>query len=190
MAYAFRQPTFRENRDNLLAGVVVGLVVVSAWFTTGYLGQDEFDPVTVESLSFIAPAGNTINYLMTFTGATINFGIASVLGMVLGAFVHAILTGSFRIETFSNRGDMISHLVGAVLMGIGGVLALGCTVGQGIAGVSTLATGAIIAVLSIVLGCALTIKTQYHLLDEEPLARAIAYSLGELLWLRRAPDDQ
>ena len=186
IAFALAQPAFRRSLDNVLAGLAVGAIVVGGWFVTGYLGNDEFDPVPVESLTFIAPTGNTISYLMTFTGSTINFGIAAVLGMIAGSFVYAVASGSFRIETFSTRSEMLSHLAGGLLMGFGGVLALGCTIGQGVTGMSTLAAGSLIAVACIVFGSALTMKVQYHLLDEKGFPAALGAGLKELAMPWRA----
>ena len=104
---------------------------------------------------------------MTFTGSTINFGIAVVFGMIVGSFVYAVSSGNFHLETFSNRGEMVSHLVGGVLMGFGGVLSLGCTIGQGVTELSTLALGSFVAVTSIVAGSALTMRVQYELMDDD-----------------------
>ena len=180
IAFALAQSSFRRSFDNLLAGVVIGAVVTGGWFVTGHLGNDDFEPVRVESLTFIAPVGNAINYSMTFTGSTINFGIAAVLGMIAGSFVYAVASGSFRIETFSTRSEMVNHLAGGLLMGFGGVLALGCTIGQGVTGMSTLATGSLIAVACIIFGSALTMKVQYHLLDEKGFPAALGAGLKEL----------
>ena len=180
IAFALVQPAFRRSLDNVLAGVAVGAMVIGGWFVTGYLGNDEFDPVPVESLTFIASTGNTISYLMTFTGSTINFGIAAVLGMITGSFVYAVASGNFRIETFSTRAEMLSHLAGGLLMGFGGVLALGCTIGQGVAGMSTLAAGSLIAVASIIFGSAVTMKVEYHMLDEKGFLAALGTGLKEL----------
>lgn len=178
--YAVRLRELRSNFDNVLAGVVVGCVVVAAWFLTGFIGQDDFDPVPVEGMSFIGTTANSINYLMTFTGSTISFGIAVVAGVIAGSFVYAITTGNFRIETFSNRADMIGHLTGGVLMGFGGVLALGCTIGQGVTGMSTLALGSVIALVSIMFGSALTMKIQYHMLDDKRFMEAFREALLDL----------
>jgi len=89
---------------------------------------------------------------MTYTGATINFGIATVGGVIVGSFLVSVMSGSFHIEAFSEKEDMKRHLFGAAFMGTGGVLALGCTVGQGITGMSTLALGSLIALASIIAG--------------------------------------
>lgn len=181
IAYAFKHQEFRTSFDNILAGVVIGGCVIAAWFATGYLGQDDFDPIAPQGLTFIGPTGNTLSYLMTFTGAQINFGIAVTLGMILGSFVYALVSRSFRIETFSNRSEMVSHLIGAVLMGFGGVLSFGCTIGQGVTGVSTLALGSFLAISMIFFGSALTMKVQYHMLDERSFISAVSAGLSELL---------
>lgn len=188
ITYAFKHREFRNSFDNIIAGVVIGACVVAAWYITGYLGRDDFDPATPQGMAFIGPTGNAISYLMTFTGAQINFGIAAVLGMIVGSFLYAVISNSFRIETFSNRSEMVSHLVGAVLMGFGGVLSFGCTIGQGVTGMSTLAMGSILALTSIIFGSALTMKVQYHILDEKGFMEALGTSLSELLlpWRKQA----
>ena len=180
IAFALAQATFRRSFDNLLAGIVIGAIITGGWFVTGYVGNDDFEPVPVESMTFIAPTGNVINYLMTFTGSTINFGIAAVLGMIAGSFLYAVTAGSFRIETFSTRSEMVSHLIGGLLMGFGGVLALGCTIGQGVTGMSTLAAGSLIAVACIIFGSAITMKVEYHMLDEKGFLAALGTGLKEL----------
>lgn len=181
IAYALKQEEFRSSFDNILAGVVIGGCVVAAWFVTGYIGQDDFDPIAPQGLTFIGPTGNTISYLMTFTGAQINFGIAVTFGMILGSFIYAIISRTFRIETFSNKSEMVSHLIGAVMMGFGGVLSFGCTIGQGVTGISTMAMGSFITLLMIVFGSALTMKVQYHMLDEKSFLGAVFTGVYELL---------
>ena len=181
IVYSVRQEEFRTSIDNVLAGLTVGGCVVAAWFVTGYIGQDDFDPIAPQGLTFIGPTGNTISYLMTFTGAQINFGIAVTFGMILGSFIYAIVSGTFRIETFSNQSEMVGHLIGAVMMGFGGVLSFGCTIGQGVTGVSTMAIGSFITLLMIFFGSALTMKVQYHMLDEKSFIGAVATGIVELL---------
>ena len=180
-AYALKQRALRESMDNVLAGVVIGACVIAGWYATGSLGVDDFDPVPVESMSFISSMGATVNYLMSFTGATINFGIALIFGMIAGSFVYAIISGNFRVETFSNRSEMVNHLVGGALMGFGGVLSLGCTIGQGVTGISSLAMGSVLVTLSIVFGSALTMKIEYYLLDEMGFGRALTAALADLV---------
>ncbi len=158
IVWCFAARSFRTSPEHIIAGLIVGLIIPAGWFITGYLGHDEFEPQQVASFTFIAPMGDTLSYLMTFTGASINFGIASVMGVIAGSFLMAVATRTFRVEAFSGADDMARTLTGAVLMGIGGVLALGCTVGQGITGLSTLAAGSFIALASIIAGGVYGIK--------------------------------
>lgn len=188
IGWAFLQPALRGDLDNLLGGLIVGLVIVGGWAITGILGFDDFDPVQLESMSFVAPTGNALVYLMTYTGATINFGIAIVGGVIAGSFVYAVLSRTFSIETFSDRQDMVNHMVGGVLMGFGGVLGMGCTIGQGITGISTLALGSFITALSIVLGSAITMRFQYLRMDDMGVFGAFFMSIADILlpWRRLA----
>ena len=179
LMYVFKDKDFRTSGDSILSGLVVGLLVAGAWFVTGVVGNDDFDPVRLETLTFVAPVGNMLNYVMTWTGSTIGFGIAVVFGVFAGSLVYAVASGNFRIETFSSRSDMLNHLYAGVLMGFGGVLSLGCTIGQGVGGLSTLALGSLVSIVFIVFGCALTIKVQYYMLDDG-FADSLRQSLADL----------
>jgi uncharacterized membrane protein YedE/YeeE len=132
--------------------MVIGVLVPLGWLITGVVGADEFEPVPLVSFTFIAPVGHSLQYLMTFTGATITFGIATVGGVIVGAFLSALAARELRLESFADAADFKRHLIGGALMGFGGVLALGCTIGQGVTGMSTLALGSVIAWLSIMAG--------------------------------------
>lgn len=169
LVICFKDDAFRHSARNITGGVMVGLCVVAGWLVTGVLGADEFNPAPLASLTFVAPAGESLQYLMTFTGATINFGIAVTAGVIVGGFLMAVATGSFRVESFADRNDLLRHLGGAALMGTGGVMALGCTIGQGVTGMSTLSLGSLIAWLSIVSGGYMGIKY----LEEGSLGGAI-----------------
>jgi hypothetical protein len=182
--YVFSDKSYRRDFDNMLAAAAVGGLIIGGWYITGVLGADEFEPVAVESVTFVAPAGNTINYVMTYTGASMNFGIAVVLGVIAGSFLYAIASGTFRVEVFASRADLINHLMAGMLMGFGGVLALGCTIGQGVTGMSTLALGSLIALMSIIAGCAITIKIQYYMLDDS-FGTALYETLADLRLLPR-----
>ncbi len=184
LIYTLKDKDFRTNGDAIVSGLAVGLLVAGAWFVTGVVGNDDFDPVRLETLTFIAPVGNMLNYLMTWTGSTIGFGIAVVFGVLAGSLVYAVTSGNFRIETFSSRSDMLNHLYAGVLMGFGGVLSLGCTIGQGVGGFSTLALGSVVSIVFIVFGCALTIKMQYYMLDDG-FAGSLRQSLADLHLLPR-----
>ena len=180
VVYAFLGKEFRRSFDNILAGVAIGLIIPAGWYVTGVIGFDDFDPVRLESYTFIAPIGQGLMYLQTFTGSTINFGIAAVAGVILGSFLYVIATGKFRLETFSDRSDMVRHMLGGAFMGFGGVLALGCTIGQGVTGMSTLALGSLLSLLSIVFGSALTMKVEYYRMDEEGFFSALRQALTDM----------
>ncbi len=172
--FVFKAREFRTF-DNVLGGVVVGLVVVGGWYLSGHIGHLAEDPATLEekflatnsgrmeSLSFVAPQAYSLELLMLWSDKSrvMTFGIASVLGMLAGSLAWSLATRTFRLESFRDAEDLINHLVGGALMGFGGVLALGCTIGQGISGLSTLALGSVLAFFSIVAGAALTMKFQY-----------------------------
>lgn len=158
LVFCFKDAMFRRSARNIAAGLIVGLAAVAGWVVTGVLAADEFNPMPLASVTFVAPVGESLQYLMTFTGSTINFGIAVVGGVIVGSFLMAVTTGTFQIESFTDRNDFLRHLAGAVLMGAGGVMALGCTIGQGVTGMSTLSLGSLIAWLSILGGGYLGVK--------------------------------
>jgi len=180
IVFSLKGRELRHNFDNILAGVVIGLIIPAGWYITGVVGFDDFDPVRTESFTFTGPTGDGLMYLLTFTGSTINFGIAAVFGVILGSFAYGVLTRKFRLESFTDRTDMIRHMLGAVLMGFGGVLALGCTIGQGITGMSTLALGSLMALASIIFGSAFTMKIDYYLMDEEGFFSALRNTLSDM----------
>jgi uncharacterized membrane protein YedE/YeeE len=184
--YALVSVEFLKSFKNLSAGVTIGLLIVAGWYITGKIGFDEFEPVRLESYTFVSPVAENLNYLMTYTGSTINFGIAAVFGILAGSFLYAVLSGNFHIETFGSRGDMVNHMIGGVLMGFGGVIALGCTIGQGVTGMSTLALGAVITLTMIIFGAALTMKVQYYLMDEHGFFRALRLALADMRLLPAA----
>jgi len=190
VAYSFASVSFRRSFDDILAGIAIGLIVAAGWYATGVAGFDDFEPTRLESFTFVAPTGESLMYLMTFTGSTIGFGVAAVFGVILGSFLYAVLSGRFRIEAFVSTGDLARHLVGAVLMGFGGVLSLGCTIGQGVTGMSTLAAGSLLTLVSIVFGSALTMKTEFHLLDEAGLPRALRRALSDIRLAPRPGDNE
>jgi hypothetical protein len=152
LVFCFKSASFRASGRNIVAGLIIGALIPLAWYVTGVIGFDDFDPAPLASFTFVSPVGESIQYLMTFSGATINFGIAVVGGVIVGAFVSAKANGQFQIEAFTDASDMARHIIGGSIMGVGGVLALGCTIGQGITGMSTLALGSVVALLSIVAG--------------------------------------
>ena len=180
LVFVFKDRDFRGSFDHILGGTVVGLVVVGGWYVTGHLGfaenpatlEDTFfgtNSRTIESLSFTAPVGYALELLMLWSdrSLTITFGIAATLGIIAGSFAYAIASRTFRWEGLAGAEDTANHIIGGLLMGFGGVTALGCTIGQGLTGFSTLALGSILAFLAIVAGSALTMKLQYWRMARE-----------------------
>jgi uncharacterized membrane protein YedE/YeeE len=161
--------------DNLLGGIATGLLVVGGWYVSGHLGYLAEDPNTLqeafvatnsgrmESLTFVAPQAYTLDLLMLWSDSSrkLSFGIASALGVIAGSMIYALASGSFRWEGFRDVEDTANHLVGAALMGFGGVVAMGCTIGQGLTGFSTLAAGSILAFAAFIGGAVLALKYQY-----------------------------
>lgn len=150
--WALQNRAFRQARLDLMAGVVVGGLVAAGWWVTGVLAADFFTPVRLASLTFVAPIGDSVQYLMIATGMNATFGIAVVGGVVTGSLLMALVTGKFQWESYSSPQHMRRSVSGAVLMGSGGALALGCSIGQGLTGFSTLALTSFVAIAGIVLG--------------------------------------
>ena len=188
LAFAFADRDFRTSAEMVVGGAVIGLVVVGGWYLTGHVGFQE-NPETLEvmafgtnsrnpeSMSFVAPSAYVLELLMLWSDKSlgVTFGVAIVLGVVAGSLAYALTSRTFRWEGFSSAEDTANHIVGGILMGAGGVTAMGCTIGQGITGVSTLAVGSFIAVAGIVAGSVATMKYQYWRLERmESLAGATA----------------
>jgi uncharacterized membrane protein YedE/YeeE len=159
LLWCLKDSAFRASRGTAVGALVIGLTIPAGWAITGILGADDFDPVPLTSFSFIAPLGDGLMYLMTYTGSTINFGIAAVAGVVTGSFLSAWRSGTFAVEGFADTADMKRHLAGAILMGIGGILSMGCTIGQGLTGLSTLSLTSILAVASIIMGAVFGLRS-------------------------------
>lgn len=152
LLFAFSDARFRRDRTQIAAGLAMGALVAAGWFATGYLGADDFNPVPVTSLTFVAPLADTLQYAMLSTGLTMSFGTALVPGVVLGSFLTAVLTRGLRVEGYTSANHMMRSVAGAALMGSGGALAYGCSIGQGLTGLSTLAIGSFVAVAGILVG--------------------------------------
>ena len=174
LAFVFKDRDFRTSFDHVFGGVVVGLVIVGGWYVTGHLGYGENPETletvfagtnsrTIESLSFTSPVAYTLELLLLWTDRSLGltFGIGATLGIIAGSFTYAMFSKTFRWEGLAGAEDTVNHVIGGLLMGFGGVLALGCTIGQGLTGFSTLAIGSILVFLSIVTGSALTMRWQY-----------------------------
>ncbi|MDH5692173.1 MAG: YeeE/YedE family protein [Gammaproteobacteria bacterium] len=211
MFVVWKSKEFRSSFDNILGGLVVGLAVLLAWYFSSNISinldgtshtlasyaqewdflaeSEEGKPAEIRSLSpqsytFINPMGQVFGLAKAgFDSAYLTFGIMAVFGVIAGSLLWSLITRSFRIEWFANRQDFLNHLVGAILMGFGGVLAMGCTIGQAVTGASTLALGSFLAFGSIVLGSALTMKIQYYKMvyeDEATFGKALLTGLVDL----------
>jgi uncharacterized membrane protein YedE/YeeE len=142
--------------SHIAMGAGVGLVVVGGWFATGALLYDEFDPRAAESLAFTAGASEGLFYTMASTALEPGFAAGMIGGVLLGAFISALASRELRLESFESPEQTLRYLGGGALMGVGGVLAGGCTVGAGLTGVSTLTVGPMIALVSIIVGAKAT----------------------------------
>ena len=148
--------------EHLIGGALIGALVAAGYLVTGVLGHDDFEPTTVESLNATRGGGDSLIYLLTWTGSKVNFGIAFVGGVLVGAALVAALRRDFKLEGFERPADMLRYAGGAALMGAGGVLALGCTVGNGLTGIASLAPTSFIALPAMVLAAAATMKWRWR----------------------------
>jgi uncharacterized membrane protein YedE/YeeE len=215
LVYVFKSTDFRGSFDNILGGLVVGLAVLAGWYVSGTtlvnadgdvlsLGSyvqnwdlyamsnegkpAEIRPLSTQSYTFINPMGQATGYVAGgFNAAALTFGLMGLFGVILGSFAWSILSKGFRIEWFANFKDFVMHFIGAILMGLGGVLGLGCTIGQGVTGISTLALGSIITFVGIVFGSALTMKIQYYKMCYEDEATFMAALLSSLVDMKLLP---
>lgn len=211
LIFVFKNAEFRSSRDNILGGLIVGLVVLGGWFASSnmqinvdeemyslsaYYGEWDMvadseegkpavgAPLSPQSYTFINPMGQTFGYVKGGVDRSmLTFGIMALFGVIIGSFLWALLSRSLRFEWFVSFKDFVTHMVGAVLMGFGGVLGLGCTIGQGITGVSTLAVGSFLALFAIVFGSAITMKIQYYKLvyeEEASFVKALVAGLADM----------
>ena len=209
--FVFKAADFRGSFDNILGGLVVGVCVLAAWYVSSnvsinidgdhytlrsFAQQWDFladsaagkpaDTATLgpQSFTFINPMGQTLGFAAKgFGSAYLTFGIMSVFGVIAGSLLWSLISKGFRFEWFASMRDFLTHMVGAVLMGFGGVLGMGCTIGQGITGVSTLALGSIITFFAIVFGSALTMKVQYYKMvyeEEATFGKAVVTALVDM----------
>ena len=208
--FVFKSAEFRSSADNILGGLVVGAAILAAWYITSnvfidadgeLLSMGEYHeqwdmladsdegkpaqarPLSPQSYTFINPMAQSLGFASAgFERTLLTFGVMAFLGVIAGSLLWSLLSRSFRFEWFSSFSDFVNHLVGAVLMGFGGTLALGCTIGQGITGISTLAIGSFVTFAAIVFGSALTMKIQYYKMvyeEEASFGKALVASLAD-----------
>ena len=197
--WVFYSVEFRKQLSLVLGGLVIGGAIVGGWYvTSGPIGKAwqetaewmDQPPVGVgdQSYTFINPMGETLVYFQSgFKELLLTFGVCSVAGVILGSFLYSIISKSFHLEWFPSAKDFFNHLLGAILMGIGGVLGMGCTIGQAVTGSSTLSIGSFIVFFSILLGSAVTMKTRYYLLYYEGEVNLLTAIMAALADLRLMP---
>jgi len=212
LLFVFKSEDFRQSADSKLAGIVVGACIIAAWYVSAdfatisadgeiyswvnYASDDVWtmvedsaapSGVAVQSYSFINPIGEMTGYLVNgmegWKGNTLTYGMVATFGVIIGSLLWAVISKGFRIEWFVDMKDFITHLIGGALMGVGGILAVGCTIGQAVTGVSTLALGSFMVFGSIVFGSAMTMKIQYYRLvyeDEATFGKAFITALVDM----------
>ncbi len=181
LVWVMKDQDFRSGSNNWVAGLGLGLVIALMWWVSGAMGfvpehPDTLDAVylatntgRIESLTFTAPMAYAIDWLIYFSDANklLTISVVTVAGVVVGSFIQSRLDRSFRWEGFRDTQDTALHLGGAICMGIGGVTALGCTVGQGLSGLSTMSLTSVLAVTGIVIGALGGFRFQMWLLERE-----------------------
>ena len=202
LSWVLAHRPMRSDYNNLLAGVVVGLAVAAAWWVTaGPLGQSLLEEIDfmdqrlydagAQSFTFVKPSAHLYYFLQDhplLLWSGLSFALVAAAGVIAGSFLYSLLSRKLRFEWFSSLSDFVRHVAGGALMGIGGVLSLGCTFGQAITGASTLAIGSFFTFAAIVLGAALTMKVEYYRIvyeDEGNFVKVLAASLADL---RLLPD--
>ena len=217
LVFVFKNAEFRSHKDNIIGGLLVGLTVLGGWYISSNIQVDmdgemyslskyygEWDmvadsekgkpaagaPLSPQSYTFVNPMGQTFGLVKGGAERSmLTFGIMGLFGVIVGSFLWSLVSRSLRIEWFASFKDFATHFIGAVLMGFGGVLALGCTIGQGVTGVSTLAVGSFLAFFAIVFGSAITMKIQYYKLvyeEEATFVKALVAGLADMKLLPNA----
>ncbi len=194
LIWVFMSSDFRQQHAKILTGIIVGLLVLFGWYlTAGLEGQaliEELDFMDeppyasgAQSVTFIGPTAHLAQYVYRgFSSAYLSLGVMLLAGVVMGSFLYSLVTRRIRLEWFVAWDDFFRHVIGGLLMGMGGVLALGCTIGQGISGFSTLALGSFVSVAAIVVSSMMTMKYQYYrmLHDESPLIDVIITVMADM----------
>ncbi len=158
IVWALAHTPLRDEPVMMFWGVMAGLSVAGAFWGTTYLNETSFEQVAIQGHTFTAPLGATLLYMMTSSSGGLGFPIGSVAGVLLGAFIGSMIKGHFRWEPCDDPRELGRQIFGAILMGFGGVVALGCSVGQGVSAFSTLAFSGPVTLLAIVLGCIVAIR--------------------------------
>ena len=159
---ALKNEKLRKSFVDLCASMFIGILVAAGFWITGMLGADDFEPVRLASLTFVAPVGESLQFAMLSSGMSLSFAVVVVFGVISGSFVRALISKEFSWQSYDSPTQMRRSISGAVLMGVGGVLSLGCTLGQGISGFSTLAISSLVALLGIIIGTRFALWVDSH----------------------------
>ena len=157
-AAMFTSSELRRSHTEVFWAMIAGLAVVSGWAGTAVILNHGFSAIPVESHTYSAPLGDMIIYLMTSSGNNLNFGVGSVAGVLIGAFIGSLFKGHFRWEACEDPRELKRQILGAVIMGQGAVIAVGCSIGQGLSAFSLLAWSAPVAFLGILIGAAIGLR--------------------------------
>ncbi|KEJ89516.1 YeeE/YedE family protein [Sulfitobacter donghicola] len=150
--------SLRASPSHIFWGAVAGVAVISGWAGTQWVASNGFDGIPVVTHTFSAPIGETILFAMTSSGNTISFGTGSVLGVLLGSFVGTLIRGHFRWESCDDPRELRRQIFGGALMGIGAIVAVGCSIGQGLSAFSVLAYSAPLTLFCIMIGAAIGLR--------------------------------
>ena len=158
LVWALSYARLRQSPKMIAWGVAAGLSVIWCFFGTTWLFEYSLGAVSVEGPSFTAPVGRTLIFLMTSTAGGITFSVGSVVGVMTGALIGSMIRGMFRWEACEDPRELGRQVGGAILMGVGGVIAMGCSVGQGLTGFATLAWSGPVTLVAIFCGSAIGLR--------------------------------
>ena len=195
IVFVLKSRNIKSNMTNIAAGLIIGASVTVGWYlTSGPLGLEwaeaaewADDPpvgVGMQSFTFVNPLGEYISLLLepAKLSVLVTVGMLAAVGLIIGSLGDSLVSRRFHFSWFASFGDFATNAIGGILMGIGGVLALGCTVGQGISGISTLALGSFIALAAIIFSCTATLKFQYYKLvyDDASVTDVLLSTLADV----------
>ncbi|WP_417669770.1 YeeE/YedE family protein [Roseibium sp.] len=152
LGWVFCDKSYRRRGWDILTAVSIGGAIAFGWLATTWASRNAFEPVQIEAGSFVVPVGDAILKLVTYTGTLPDYGVGLIAGALIGAVAGAWWKQDSRWEACDDARELSRHLIGAVLMGVGGVFAMGCTIGQGVSGLSVLALTVPLTMGSIAIG--------------------------------------
>jgi uncharacterized membrane protein YedE/YeeE len=155
LLWIFSAKGYRRQSSQIVTGILIGLAIAFGWFATTIISREALGPVQIEAGSFVVPVGDTIMQVITYTNSLPDYGVGLIVGTLAGAIMAALWKKDIRWEACDDARELGRHIMGATFMGVGGVTAMGCTVGQGITGFSSMAISAPIVMISMAIGARL-----------------------------------